>query len=351
LGTRAAWLAWLISGFAIACACLGMLILVLNGVGIGTKQFDYSAVGAVLGVSFSAVGGLIASRRPGNPIGWLFLIVGLSQGFDSFDTQYGRYALVTNPGSLPGGPFMVWMASWTFVPGLGLAATLTLLLFPTGRLPSPRWRWVPWVVAAGIALMIVPPAVALWPMRGPALVSGLDPAQIAGGWVLSLEELGLLFIVVCMFVSASSLVVRFRRAGGRERQQLKWLTYAGVVFVVVFVCSIFVPQPVRASEIWPLASLVLLVTVYPSIPVAVGVAILRHRLYDIDVIINRTLVYGALTATLALVYFGGVVSLQYVFRAFAGGGSNLAVVASTLAIAALFIPLRQRIQHLIDRRF
>ena len=148
MGIRAvAWLAWLVSGFAIVCACLGMLILILNGVGIGSKEFDYSAVGAVLGISFSAVGGLIASQRPGNPIGWLFLTVGLSQGFDSFDTQYGRYALVTNPGSLPGGPFMVWMASWTFVPGLSLAATLTLLLFPTGRLPSPRWRWVPWAVA------------------------------------------------------------------------------------------------------------------------------------------------------------------------------------------------------------
>ena len=349
--TRAVWLAWLVSGFAIACACLGMLILVLNGVGIGTKEFDYSAVGAVLGVSFSAVGGLIASQRPGNPIGWLFLTVGLSQGFDSFDTQYGRYALVTNPGALPGGPFMVWMASWTFVPGLGLAAPLTLLLFPTGRLPSPRWRWVPWAVAAAIALMVVPPALVLWPMRGPALVSGLDPAQIAGGWVLSLEVLGLLFIVVCMIASASSLVVRFRRAGGQERQQLKWLTYAAVVFIVIFVCSIFVPQPVRASEIWPLVSLVLLVTVYPSIPVAVGVAILRHRLYDIDIIINRTLVYGSLTATLALVYFGGVISLQYIFRAFAGQESNLAVVASTLAIAALFVPLRRRIQRLIDRRF
>jgi hypothetical protein len=201
--------------------------------------------------------------------------------------------------------------------------------------------------------MIVPPAVVLWPMRGPAMVSGLDPAQIAGGWVLSLEELGLLFIVVCMFVSASSLVVRFRRAGGRERQQLKWLTYAGVVFVVVFVCSIFVPQPVRASEIWPLVSLVLLVTVYPSIPVAVGVAILRHRLYDIDVIINRTLVYGALTATLALVYFGGVASSQLAFRTLSGQQQQpqLAIVISTLAIAALFNPLRRRIQSFIDRRF
>ena len=184
------WLAWFASGFAIVCACLGVLFLVLNGVGIGSKEFDYSAVGAVLGVAFSAVGGLIASQRPANPIGWLFLAVGLSQGFDSFDTQYGRYALVTNPGSLPGGSLMVWMASWTFVPGLGLAATLSLLLFPTGRLPSPRWRWVTWAVAAAIALMVLAPAVALWPVKGRALVGGADPAQIAGGWVLSLEELG-----------------------------------------------------------------------------------------------------------------------------------------------------------------
>jgi hypothetical protein len=345
------WLAWLISGFAITCACLGMLFLVLNGVGIGSKEFDYSAVGAVLGVSFSAVGGLVASRRPSNPIGWYFLVVGLSQGFDSFDTQYGRYALVTNPGSLPGGSLMVWMASWTFVPGLGLAATLTLLLFPTGTLPSPGWRWVPWTVAAAIALMVVPPAVVLWPMKGRALVGGADPGQIVGGWVLSLEELGLLLIVVCMIASASSLVVRFRRAGGQERQQLKWLTYAGVVFVIIFVSSLFVPRPLRASEIWPVASLVLLVTVYPSIPVAVGVAIMRHRLYDIDLLINRTLVYGTLTAALVAIYFGGIVLLQRVFVVFTGQKSTLAVVASTLLIAALFNPLRRRIQTFMDRRF
>jgi hypothetical protein len=347
----ATWLAWLASGFAIACACLGASFLVLNGVGIGTKEFDYSAVGVVMGVSFSAVGGLIASRRPANPIGWLFLAVGLSQGFDSFDTQYARYALVTNPGSLPGGPLMAWMASWTFVPGLGLVATLTLLLFPTGRLPSPRWRWVPWAVAAAIALMVVPPAVVLWPIKGPALVSGRDPAQIAGGWVLSLEALGLFLIVVCMVASASSLVVRFRRAGGQERQQLKWLTYAGIVFIFVFVSSLFVPRPLRASEVWPVASLVLLVTVYPSIPVAVGVAILRHRLYDIDLLINRTLVYGSLTAMLIALYFGGIVVLQRVFILLTGQQSTLAVVASTLLIAALFNPLRHSIQSFIDRRF
>jgi hypothetical protein len=333
-GIRA--VAWLVSGFAIACACLGVLLLVLNGVGIGTKEFDYTAGAAVLGVSFSAVGGLIASQRPGNPIGWLFLTVGFSQGLDAFDTQYGRYALMTNPGALPGGSLMVWMSSWTFVPGLSLAATLTLLLFPTGRLPSPRWRWVPWAVAAAIALMVLPQAV---------------PAQIAGGRVLLLEELGLLFIVVCMIASASSLVLRFRRAGGQERQQLKWLTYAAVVFIVIFVSSLFVPQAVRASELWPVASLALLLTVYPSIPVAVGIAVLRHRLYDIDIIINRTLVYGSLTAMLVVLYFGGIVVLQRVFVLLTGQGSTLAVVASTLLIAALFNPLRGRVQALVDRRF
>jgi hypothetical protein len=346
-----AWLAWLVSGFAIACACAGLLLLFLNGVAVGSMEFDYSAVGVVLGISFSAVGGVISARRPGNPIGWLFLIVGLSQGFDSFDTQYARYALVTNPGSLPAAAIMAWMASWTYVPGLGLAATLTLLLFPTGRLPSPRWRWVPWAVVVSIALMAVPPAVILWPLRGAALVGDADPGRIAGAWLLRIQDLGLFVPVVCMFASAISLVFRFRRAGGRERRQLKWLTYGGVLFVFVFALSLFVPRPVRESGLWPVASVVLLLTVYPSIPVAVGVAILKDRLYDIDLIINRTLVYGSLTVLLATTYFGGIVVLQRLFIALTGQKSTLAVVASTLLIAALFSPLRRFVQAFIDRRF
>jgi hypothetical protein len=346
-----AWLAWLVSGFAIACACAGLLLLFLNGVAVGSMEFDYSAVGVVLGISFSAVGGVISARRPGNPIGWLFLIVGLSQSFDSFDTQYARYALVTNPGSLPAAAIMAWMASWTYVPGLGLAATLTLLLFPTGRLPSPRWRWVPWAVVVSIALMAVPPAVILWPLRGAALVGYADPGRIAGAWLLRIQDLGLFVTVVCMFASAISLVFRFRRAGGRERRQLKWLTYGGVLFVFVFALSLFVPRPVRESGLWPVASVVLLLTVYPSIPVAVGVAILKDRLYDIDLIINRTLVYGSLTVLLATTYFGGIVVLQRLFIALTGQKSTLAVVASTLLIAALFSPLRRFVQAFIDRRF
>jgi hypothetical protein len=345
------WLAWLVPAFAIACACAGLLLLLLNGVAVGSIEFDYSATGVVLGISFSVVGGVISSRRPGNPIGWLFLIVGLSQGFDSFDTQYARYALVTNPGSLPAGAMMAWMASWTYVPGLGLAATLTLLLFPTGRLPSPRWRWVPWAVVLSIALMAVPPAVTLWPLRGPALVNGADPGRIAGAWLLWIQQLGLFVTVVCMVASAISLVFRFRRAGGRERRQLKWLTYGGVLFVFVFALGLFVPPSVRESGLWPVASVVLLVTVYPSIPVAVGVAILKDRLYDIDLIINRTLVYGSLTVLLATTYFGGIVVLQWLFLALTGQKSTLAVVALTLLIAALFNPLRRFVQAFIDRRF
>jgi len=349
----ASWLAWSVSSIAIACAALGGLFLILNGAQIGTKGFDYSVAGTILGISFSAVGGLIASRRPENPLGWIFLAVGLSQGLDTFDTQYGRYALVTDPGSLPGGDLMVWLATWTWAPGTGLAATLTLLLFPTGRLPSPRWRWVSWVVGAAIVLMVVPTAVVLWPLRGPSLVSELDPAQIPGGWALQLQVLGLVLVVGCMAASATSLIIRFRRSVGEERQQLKWLTYAGAVSVIAFGITIFLPGSVRVSEVWLVVSFALLVPVIPSIPVAVAIAILKYRLYNIDLLINRTLVYGTLTALLALTYFGGVAATQAIFRALTGQEQQpqLAVVVSTLVIAALFNPLRRRIQSFIDRRF
>lgn len=352
----AAWIAWFVAGLAIASAVAGAAFLFLNTEDWLAIATGYSAGGVVLGLSFAAIGGLIASWRPDNPLGRIFLIVGLSQGFDTLATQYGAYALVTNPGLLQGGALMAWFASWTWAPGFALIGTLTLLLFPSGRLPSRRWRWMPWTVAAAILLMVVPTAVVLWPLRGPILVSDLNSAEIAGGPVLWLQGLAILLVVLCMIASTTSLIIRFRRSRRDERQQLKWLAYAGLITVITLVIILAINSDLlgdsfRESVAWSLASLVLLFTVIPSIPVAVGIAIFKYRLYDIDVIIRRTLVYAVLTAALALVYFSSVVLLQSVFSAMGGRQSTVAIVFSTLAIAALFSPLRHRIQDVIDRRF
>jgi len=263
-----------------------------------------------------------------------------------FGQVYAAYFLEVAPGSLPA-PRTVghvvagegWLAAFTLLP-------LLLLLFPTGRLPSRRWRFVAWAGAATGAT-----AVAVFPFA-PAegvFVPGANPLGAGGpvGEALSVFATVLYVIILIVLVpSALSLVLRYRCAGGVERQQLKWFTFAAVLFVGTGVSQFFYEPP----GVWDsLIEAVPLVGLY----VAVGVAILRYRLYDIDLLINRTLVYGALTATLALIYLGGVATVQAIFRALTGQEHQpqLAIVVSTLIIAALFNPLRRRIQSFIDRRF
>jgi len=245
---------------------------------------------------------------------------------------------------------MVWLSGLLGGP-IGFAMfALVLLLFPDGRLLSRRWRPFVWLDLGAVALIL---AFAFKP--GPIGTSLLDianPFGIQGARAL-LDAFGLSGILLTLgaaVAGAVSLVLRLRGARGDERQQLKWFAFAGVVC-----CAAFAAGPVLWSLspssgldwIWP----VLFLSAASTIPAATGIAMLKYRLYDIDVIINRTLVYGSLTVTLALVYAGSVISLQYVFRVFAGGSSQLVIVASTLAIAALFNPLRRRIQGFIDRRF
>jgi hypothetical protein len=230
------------------------------------------------------------------------------------------------------------------MPGLGLLLTFVLLLFPDGRLPSPRWRLVAWLSAIDLAL-IVPTAIVAWPLRGPALLGDGESFGGTGGLFYIVSTAVIALMLVCGLASVVSLIVRFRRSQGIERQQLKWFTYAGIVTFALLVISEFVFS--RIGEHWRR----LLLPFVPSLPVAAAIAILRYRLYDIDVIIRRTLIYGALTSTLALVYFGSVVLLQSVFTAVGGQRSPVVIVASTLAIAALFNPLRHRVQDFIDRRF
>jgi hypothetical protein len=258
---------------------------------------------------------------------------------------------LTTAGSWPFGSFFAWLSTWIFAPGFVASFPLTLLLFPTGRPPSPRWRPLLWLIAAGLALAVLPMLVVAWPLRGPDLITGyLWDGEVTGELAVVLQRTGVGVIIVCILASVVSIGFRYRRAAGEERQQLKWLVYAGALTFVVTVTA----SPAAFFELPGFAGALLSILAtlaLPSIPVAVGIAILKHRLYDIDIVINRTLVYGSLTATLVMVYVGSVVSLQFIFRILTGQESQLAVVASTLVIAAMFGPLRRRVQGFIDRRF
>jgi hypothetical protein len=305
----------------------------------------------LLFLSFSTVGALVASRQPGNLVGWIFCALGLFGPLSGAGAEYALHALVTSPGLLPGGEVVAWLAEWFGGPTSFAMIAFVFLLFPDGRLLSRRWRPVIWLNLIAIVLIFA------WSFEpGPIDNLGLltidNPFGVAGAGVLleTIGDIGFFLTLAAAIAGAISLVLRFRRSRGDERQQLKWFVFAGAVFCVVFATGPVLwslPASPETTWVWP----VLFLLGASTIPAATGVAILKYRLYDIDVVINRTLVYGVLTALLVTVYVGCVVSLQFIFRALIGQETTLAVVASTLAIAALFNPLRRRVQGFVDRRF
>jgi len=325
----------------LAWSLFGLEVVLILGTGLifwSPKVGVFVAL-ALIATLFGGVGALVASRRPRNPIGWLFLVFGVVAAVAASTDLYAYYALVERPGSVPGGDWVAWVGGGVWHPAFGFFV-FAFLLFPNGRLPSARWRPLAWVAAVNylmgglLGLLWGPLFGQLYPYAEPPF--RLPGYSVAGAAfvVFLLVNFGLLAL------SAISLVLRLRRATGVERQQLKWFVYAVALLALVSPLGILI-----------FGDGSLIVLLLPLVPAAAGIAILRHRLFDIDVIINRTLVYGSLTVTLGIVYYGGVVSLEYVFHALAGGGNQLAIVASTLAIAALFNPLRRRIQDVTDRRF
>jgi hypothetical protein len=345
-----AWLAWSIGLFTTASSVAAVGLLARNTATLEQLLATYSIGGAVTGASFGLMGALIAARRPTNAVGWLFLVIGLSQGFDAFDTEYALYTLSTQPGALPGATIMNWLRWWTWAPGLGLLP-LSLLLFPTGQLPSTRWRWAPWAVGAAIALLVIPVAVAVWPARGEPLEREALPSQGNGQFALALQLVGLALTGSNMVAAAVAMLLRFRQAQGVERQQIKWLAFAGTLTAILLVL-VFLNEFLQFQGVGVVVNVVYLAVVAPSIPIAAGIAILRYRLYDIDIIIRRTLIYSLLSVALAMLYFGSVVIFQQLLHPLVGPGETpLVTVASTLAIAALFTPLRRRLQAGIDHRF
>jgi hypothetical protein len=339
-GGSAARLAWPVWG--LSTALLAFVLLSPRTEENGLAILLPLATGAM---AWSTVGALVVSRRPGNPVGWVLWAMGLCSAVALAAGQYASYALLGRQGAWPGAGLLALISSWIWVPIIGLLIFL-LLLFPNGRLPSRRWRPVAWL--GGVVIAVGATTEALVP--GP--IDGLEPLRNPFGMEGAEGTLALLATVsqaaaaVLLLAAVASLFARLLRAGGEERQQVKWLAYAATVLAAAFFLS-SVSGAISASWV----GFVLSMVGFLGIPAAVGIAVLRYRLFDIDVVINRTLVYVLLTAALVVIYVGGVVLIQSVFRALTGQGSQLAVVASTLAIAALFRPLRRRVQEFIDRRF
>ena len=294
------------------------------------------------------MGALVASRRPENPIGWIFCVVALTNVLWALALEYTLYAFVFHPGQLPGRELAAWLVTgWISSLGWGLMLTFVPLLFPTGRVLSARWRPVAYLAASACALQVVGVAFKPGPVD-PSLPGVRNPLGLGGaaGLFALLDRAGPVFVLLTVLVCVGSLVLRLLRARGEERQQIEWFAYAVMVLLVLVLISA-VTGDFGPASLWAVVFALGVI----GIPTAAGVAILRYRLYEIDLIINRTLVYGSLTAVLVVVYFGTIVALQRVFVALTGEKSTLAVVASTLAIAALFSPLRRRVQGFVDRRF
>ena len=296
---------------------------------------------------FAFVGAVIVVRRPDNPMGWLFLAMGVLWAAGSFSDQYALYAYVTDPKSLPLPVVAAWYGEWYWITNLFGLLCFGPLLFPTGRPLSQRWRIVLGALAFACTAAVVYAALdprldlagADVSVSNPIGVGAFDELEsgVTGGLVVATVLLGALASVVCV-------VLRFRRSRGQERQQMKWFTYAAVMTVVGFVLLGVLDAVAGIRFDIGYFGITLLM------PVAAAVAILRYRLYDIDVVINRTLVYVALTAILGLVYVGSIFVFQRVLSPLTAE-SDLAIAGSTLAVAALFRPLRARVQRFIDRRF
>ncbi|MEJ7629929.1 MAG: hypothetical protein WKF54_10100 [Nocardioidaceae bacterium] len=354
---RSAWAVW---WFFAAMLAVGVSLLFVEAPrtseswGIGGLVGEL-AFGAVI-MTFPLVGLLIVRVKPRNTIGWLLMGIGLLWGLIVLADSYASYGLLVNPGSLPGPVVVAALNEGSWAPGIGLMGTFLILLYPDGHLPSRRWAPVAWLSAVTIVVLTV--AIDFGPGRleespVPTLRNPLaSPATEPVFTVLLVIFLPLL--PLCIVACAVALVRRFRLSQGIERQQLKWLATAGALvaatYLVTIASTLLSDTAPGVTSGWVAVLQTVSDLSLGLLPSAIGIAILRHGLYEIDVVISRTLVYGFLTATLAAVYLGSVLLLQLVVSPLTDR-SDLAVAGSTLTVAALFRPARARIQSTVDRQF
>jgi hypothetical protein len=357
----ASWLAWSLAALSVAMFLADVaLYLVTLPVKLpsswGTGGLSVPLYAMLPFLPFPLVGALIASRRPSNPIGWICLAVGLLWMLNLLTSSYVVYGLrVAVLGSVPYPAAIGSLAEWLGPTAVLLFGTYLILLFPDGKLPSSRWRPVAWLCGAVAVANVVMTTIA--PGHLSDLKDVSNPFGLQGyPWLANVVGAIGLLLPLCMLGSVLSLLLRYLRSGRVVREQIKWLAFAASVVALgvlleVVAGTFFASDAAGSADL--LGNLLedAITISFAGIPIAIGFAVLKYRLYEIDLIINRALVYGPLTVLLAVTYFGGVVGMQYVLRALTGQVSTLAVVASTIVIAALFNPLRIRIQDLVDRRF
>ncbi len=355
-------LAWAVWWFLVAMMVVALPLSFLDqevaaeswGSGGNVGEFVFAGVVMV----FPLVGLLILRRQPRNPVGWLLMAVGLTWGVGALADNYAAYGLLVNPGSVPAPDIVAALNEGSWVPWIGSMGTFLILLYPDGHLPSPRWRPVAWLSA--VTILVLTAAVVFLPGQleespVPTLQNPLG-SEAARPVINALLFTFLPLLPLCIVACAVALVRRFRRSRGIEKQQLKWLAAAGAVVAFLYLLTMVMVLLKETSTFsgdvagWVTTLQNVSILSFVLLPVAIGIAILRHGLYEIDVIINRALVYAFLTATLAGVYLGTVLLLQLVLNPLTQQ-SDLAVAGSTLAVAALFRPARTKIQATVDRRF
>jgi hypothetical protein len=341
----ARWAASLSLAVTALLAVAGLVLLVLS---FSTVQssIDLRGLRNVFAIETAVVGLIIVRRHPENAIGWLFCSLGLINGIESFVEEYAVYTLYTHPGALPYGDYAAWLRQWIWIVAIAHGPFL-FLLFPDGRYHSRGWRLVGWGVLIGALLSSL--ARALDPTRVVGFPTVAPPIGLhgVGGFLTIIRVIGPVVMLASAFVAAAGLVGRLRRSSGVERRQLQWFSIPGIpIYIYLSLALVRAVFDIDFSTVMkPLYIVTLLL-----FPVTSAISFLRYHLYDVSLIVNRTMVYAAVTAILGVTYTVSVVLLQRFLTPFTGG-SNIAIAASTLLAAALFHPLRDRVQQLVDKRF
>ena len=334
-----AWTTWFVST---GLAAAGLVLLAVSADAPIPDGFGFRGFGALNAVTYATIGSVILAGRPANRVGWIFVAVGILSGILTFAVEYANVGLIADPGSLPGALWAAWVGSWLWLPLVVLAAPVFLLLFPEGHLLTPRWRWVLWLTLGAATVESFGLAFSPGPLENFSYLDnplGLLPPEVAE--LASPFQVGLL---VAMVAAAGSLVFRFRRAQGTERLQLKWVASAAFLISIAAILNPIGSGNPKVAEIAMIGAIL-------SLPIAAGIAILRYRLYEIDLIINRALVYGSLTAILAGIYTASIALMQRLFVTVTGERSDAAIVLTTLVVVSAFTPIKNRLQTSVDRRF